>query len=200
MSAMTALTVGLTLAMQASRKLTELGAGMYVPDMVSVSMMRELGPLMTSIIIIGRSGSAVTAELGTMRVSEEIEALRVMAIKPVKFLVVPRFIAMMIMGPLLTVFSNYFGLVGGWIVWKLIQGKGTAIYITRSLESATAGDLYSGLFKSAVFAWLVVTISCHVGLNVKGGAEGVGRATTRSVVLALVAVFISNATLTYLFF
>lgn len=200
MASLTAFSIGLTLAMQASHELGKMGANIYVPNLVSVSLLRELGPLLIAVIVIGRSGSAVTAELGTMRVSEEIEALDVMAINAVRFLVVPRFLAMLVMLPVLTVFGNYVGMLGGWSICHYALDMTTASYIVRALEAAELGDLYSGLCKSFVFAWLIITIACHAGLRVEGGAEGVGRATTQSVVYSLVAILMANAVLTSLFF
>ena len=200
MASLTSFSISLTLAMQASHELTKLGANIYVPNLVSLSLLRELGPLLIGVIVIGRSGSAVTAELGTMRVSEEIEALDVMAINPVRFLVVPRFLAMMIMLPVLTVFGNYVGMLGGWAICHFALDMGTAAYIMRSIEAAQLGDLYSGLCKSVVFAWLIITIASHAGLSVEGGAEGVGLATTRSVVHSLLAILMANAVLTAIFF
>lgn len=201
MSCLTAFSVGLTLAMLSAEEMTtRFGTALYVGDLVSVALMRELGPLLTAIIVIGRSGSAVTAELGTMKVSEEIEALTIMAINPVRFLIVPRFIAMMIMLPVLTVFSVYVGIFGGWIITYFAIGQATDIYILHSVEPASLIDLYSGLTKTVVFAWLVITIACHFGISVRGGAEGVGRATTNSVVFSLISMIIANALLTALFF
>lgn len=200
MASLTAFSIGLTLAMQASHELGKLGANIYVPNLVSISLLRELGPLLIGVIVIGRSGSAVTAELGTMRVSEEIEALGVMAINPVRFLVVPRFLAMLVMLPVLTVFGNYLGMMGGWSICHFALDMSTAGYIMRSVEAAQVADLYSGLCKSFVFAWLIITIACHAGLKVEGGAEGVGLATTQSVVYSLLAILVANAILTALFF
>ena len=200
MASLTAFSVGLTLAMQAAREMGRLGADAYVPDLVTVSLLRELGPLLIAVIVVGRSGSAVTAELGTMVVSEEIEALEVMAINPVRFLVIPRFLAMVIMLPVLTVFGNYVGMFGGWWICHYTLDMETANYIFRGFARAEFVDLYSGLIKSAVFAYLIITIACHFGMTVKGGAEGVGRNTTFSVVYSLLAILISNALLTGVFF
>jgi phospholipid/cholesterol/gamma-HCH transport system permease protein len=200
MAALTSFSIGLTLAMQAAGELRKMGVLSFVPDLVSVSLLRELGPLLISVIVIGRSGSAVTAELGTMKVSEEIEALEVMAINPVRFLVVPRVIAMLIMLPVLVIFGNCVGMVGGWSICHYALDFPTANYIIRSMTHAHAWDLYSGLIKSLVFAWLIITIACHMGLEVEGGAEGVGHATTQSVVWSLLIMLIANAMLTALFF
>lgn len=200
MAALTSFSIGLTLAMQSARELQKMGAASFVPDLVSVSLLRELGPLLIAVIVIGRSGSAVTAELGTMKVSEEIEALEVMAINPVRFLLVPRFLAMMVMLPVLTIFGNYVGMVGGWTICHYALDFSTAYYIMRSLAAASPWDLYSGLIKSVVFAWLIISISCHMGMRVEGGAEGVGQATTTSVVWSLLIMLIANALLTAIFF
>jgi phospholipid/cholesterol/gamma-HCH transport system permease protein len=200
MAALTTFSIGLTLAMQAAGQLSKMGASQFVPDLVILSLLRELGPLLIGVIVIGRSGSAVTAELGTMKVSEEIEALHVMAINPIRFLIVPRFLAMMIMLPALTIFGNYVGMVGGWSICHFALDYNTAAYIAHSLERAKPWDLYSGLIKSVVFAWLIITIACHMGLRVEGGAEGVGQATTGSVVWSLLIMLIANACLTAIFF
>jgi phospholipid/cholesterol/gamma-HCH transport system permease protein len=165
-----------------------------------LTLLREMGPVLIAVIVIGRSGSAVAAEIGTMKVSEEIEALEVMAINPVQFLVVPRFLAMMVMLPALTIFGNYIGILGGWAVCRSALDFNTAGYILRALESAEPWDLYSGMIKSVVFAWLIITISCNAGLNVEGGAEGVGQSTTTAVVQSLLAMLVMNAVLTGVFF
>ena len=128
MTALTSLSIGITLAMQAAHELTRMGATSFIPDLVALTILRELGPLLCGVVVIGRSGSAITAELGTMKVSEEIEALEVMSINPVRYLVVPRFLAMMIMLPVLTVFGNYIGMAGGWAVCHFSLDMETANY------------------------------------------------------------------------
>lgn len=200
MAALTSFSIGVTLAMQSANELRKLGATMFVPDLISVSMLRELGPVIIAVIVIGRSGSAVTAELGTMKVSEEIEALHVMAINPIRFLIVPRVLAMLIMLPALTIFGNYIGIAGGWMICRYALDFSTAGFILRALERASTWDLYSGIIKSFVFAWLVGTIACNTGLRVEGGAEGVGQATTNSVVISLLTMLVANACLTAVFF
>ncbi|MEO0452908.1 MAG: ABC transporter permease [Verrucomicrobiota bacterium] len=199
-ASLTAFSIGLTLAMQSAAELSKLGADAYVPDLVAVTLMRELGPILVAVIVTGRSGSAVTAELGTMAVSEEIEALEAMAINPIRYLIIPRFIAMLIMLPVLTVFGHYIGNVGGWFVCTTTLDMSAANYIIRAFDRATFQDLYVGILKSIVFAWLVITIACHFGMTVRGGAEGVGLNTTRSVVVSLLAMLIANVILTGIFF
>ena len=200
MTSLTAFSIGLTMAMQGAYQLSKFGATTYVPDLVSLTLMRELGPLLVGVVVIGRSGSAITAELGTMKVSEEIEALQVMAINPIRFLVVPRFLAMLVMLPVLTVFGNYVGFVGGWSICRFALDMNTGAFILRLVGSAHPIDLYAGVVKSFVFAWLIATISSKAGLEVTGGAEGVGRSTTNSVVASILAMLMANAGLTAIFF
>ncbi|GAB4171902.1 MAG: hypothetical protein Fur0032_11290 [Terrimicrobiaceae bacterium] len=200
MVALTSFTIGLTLAMLGAQELSRMGATSYVPDLVGIAMLRELGPIIVAVVVIGRSGSAVTAEIGTMKVSEEIEALEVMSINPIRFLVVPRFLALMIMMPVLTVFGNYLGFVGGWVICHFSLNMSTFAYILRIVDSSSSMDLISGMVKSFSFAWIIATISCLKGLSVTGGAEGVGRNTTASVVQSILWMLIANALLTAGFF
>lgn len=200
MTALTSLSIGLTLAMQGAQELSRMGAAAYVPNLVAMTILRELGPLLVGVVVIGRSGSSVTAELGTMKVGEEIEALEVMSIHPIRFLVIPRFLAMLVMLPVLTVFGNYIGMAGGWIICHFALDMSTSAYILRLLEAGTEMDLISGIIKSFVFAWLIIVIACQAGLGVTGGAEGVGRATTSSVVTSILAMLVANAILSALFF
>lgn len=200
MTALTSFSIGFTLAMQGAYQLSKFGATAYVPDLVSLSILRELGPLLTGVVVIGRSGSAITAELGTMKVSEELEALEVMAISPIRFLVAPRFVAMVIMLPVLTILGNNIGFFGGWTISHFALDMSTTTYIERLIASAAPIDLIAGVVKSVVFAWLIATIASQSGLGVTGGAEGVGQATTSSVVISIVTMLVANAGLTALFF
>jgi phospholipid/cholesterol/gamma-HCH transport system permease protein len=200
MISLTAFSIGLTLAMQGAYQLSKFGATSYVPDLVALTLLRELGPLLVGVVVIGRSGSAITAELGAMKVAEEIEALQVMAINPIRFLVVPRFLAMLVMLPMLTIFGNYIGFVGGWSICYFALEMNTTAYILRLVGTAHPIDLYAGVVKSFVFAWLIATISSQAGLEVTGGAEGVGQATTNSVVVSIIAMLVANAALTSIFF
>ena len=140
MAALTTLTIGIVLAMQSAAQLEKLGAEALVPGLISTSLIKELAPLITAIIVIGRSGSAVTAELGTMKVSEEIEALEVMAIHPMSYLIVPRFLAMLVMMPLLTVFGIYVGLFGGWLICNGHLGMSTPYYVTNAIDFVVPRD------------------------------------------------------------
>jgi phospholipid/cholesterol/gamma-HCH transport system permease protein len=200
MVCLTAFTVGFALAMLIAQEVTRLGAFVLIPHLVFVSILEQLGPLLIGVIVIGRSGSAVTAELGTMKVSEEIEALEVMAIPPVRHLVVPRFLAMLVMLPLMTVVGDYVAVAGGWTICHLAMDWDLGTYIMRSLEGTSVWAFYGGLIKSFCFAWLSITIACSTGLNVEGGAEGVGQATTTSVVWSILSMLVANALLTALFY
>lgn len=200
MVCLTAFTIGFALAMLIAQEVAKVGAYIIIPHVVCVAILQQLGPLLIGVIVIGRSGSAVTAELGTMKVSEEIEALRVMAINPVQFLVVPRVLAMLIMLPLMTVVGDYIGIIGGWAVCHFGMGWDTDTFILRSFEGTDVSELYGGLAKSLVFAWLIITIACNAGLNVEGGAEGVGMATTSSVVWSMLTQLVANAILSAIFF
>jgi phospholipid/cholesterol/gamma-HCH transport system permease protein len=200
MAALTAFSIGLTLAMQAAHQLQKLGAESLVSNLVTLSLFRELGPVLIAVIVIGRSCSAMTAELGTMKVSEEIEALEIMAINPVRFLVIPRILALMVMLPALTVFGDYLGLAGGWAICHFALDQSTASYVYNAIHAAEPFDFFSGIIKSVVFAWLAGTIACNAGLEVDGGAEGVGQSTTSSVVTCLLVMLASNAVITAIFF
>ncbi len=200
MTALTSFSIGLTLAMQGAAELARMGAASFVPDLVAMSLLRELGPLIVGVVVIGRSGSAITAELGTMKVSEEIEALEVMAVDPVRYLVLPRFWALVVMLPVLTVFGIYVGLAGGWTICRFPLDMHTIGYVNRILLAAQPVDLYAGISKSFVFGWLIASIACRKGLDVRGGAEGVGLSTTSCVVASIIVMLIANALLTAAFF
>jgi phospholipid/cholesterol/gamma-HCH transport system permease protein len=163
-------------------------------------MFREIGPLITGIIVIGRSGSALTASIGTMKVSEEIDALEVMGIDPVRHLVVPGFLAMTIMVPCLTFLAECMGLFGGWAVAYGSLHLDSFGFITRMITALTLRDVFSGLLKSVLFGALIGSIACFYGLRVEGGAAGVGRATTRSVVHSMTAILAADCVLTAIFY
>ena len=191
---------GIVIAMQSAYQLKQLGAIIYVAPMVSVSMARELGPVFTALVVAGRVGSAITAELGTMKVSEQIEALETTALDPVRFLVVPRFLALLIMLPCLTIISDITGVLGGLIVGVFSLKINMYRYLTFSFDLMTWKDIWTGLIKSGIFGISIAMISCHVGLNTRGGAEGVGKSTTISVVLSFILIILFDCFLTGLFY
>jgi phospholipid/cholesterol/gamma-HCH transport system permease protein len=192
--------IGLILALQAAYELSKLGAMTLVAKTVALSMSRELGPLITAIVVIGRSGSAFAAEIGTMKVTEEIDALEVMAISPVHFLVAPKFLAMIIMLPCLTIWANAMGILGG-ALFGVAQADFTlGRYIQTSVESLYLRDIVSGLIKSVLFGITITAVGCLEGLSTGGGAEEVGRSTTRAVVISIFLVVAVDLVSTGIFF
>jgi phospholipid/cholesterol/gamma-HCH transport system permease protein len=192
--------LGIVLAMEGAGQFEKLGATDLVASLVTFSILREIGPLITAVIVIGRSGSAVTAELGTMKVEEEIEALNVMGIDPVKYLIVPRLLAMIIMMPVLTVLGEGVGLFAGWLISVTSLHLNPYFYVHNAIEAVEQKDLWSGLLKALMFGGVVGTICCFYGLGVEGGAEGVGKATTQSVVTSLTSMLAMDAILTALIY
>lgn len=195
-----ALFTGIVIAMQSAYQLSKLGATIYVAAMVSVSMARELGPVLTSLVVTGRVGAAITAELGSMKVSEQIEALETMALNPVRFLVVPRFLALIIMLPCLTIFSDIIGVAGGFLVGVFNLGLNPYRYIDFSFDYMVWMDVWTGIIKSFIFAIIISIIGCYMGLNTRGGAEGVGKATTISVVTSFILIILFDCVLTGIFY
>ncbi|MEW6261585.1 MAG: ABC transporter permease [Thermodesulfobacteriota bacterium] len=176
------------------------GAESMVGPTVALAMTRELGPVLTSLMVTGRAGSAMAAELGTMRVTEQIDALTVMAANPVKYLVVPRILAGLLMLPLLTTIANFLGVVGGYMVGVKLLGINEGLFIGKTVEFVRLSDITNGLIKSAIFGVIMSLIGCYKGFYTKGGAEGVGRATTEAVVLSSVLILISDYILTAIMF
>jgi len=191
---------GIVIAMQSAYQLGKLGATIYVAAMVSVSMARELGPVLTALVVAGRVGAAITAELGSMKVSEQIEALQTMALNPIRYLVVPRFLALIVMLPCLTILSDLIGIGGGYLVGVFNLGLNPDRYIDFSFQFMVWKDVYTGLIKSFVFAMIISLIGCYMGLNTRGGAEGVGRATTLSVVTSFILIILFDCILTGIFY
>ena len=178
------LLLGLIIAFMSSLQLKQFGANIYVASLLAIAMVKELGPIMTAILVAGRSGSAFAAEIGTMMVNEEVDALVTMGFDPVRFLAVPKVLATMIVVPLLTVYADLFGLLGGLIVGVLGLDLTVYTYITETQRSLDLFDIISSLIKAAVFAVLIAGIGCQRGFQVRGGAEAVGSATTSAVVAA----------------
>ncbi len=192
--------VGFVMAFQGAVQLKQFGANIFVADLVGLSIARELGPLMTAIIICGRSGAAFAAELGTMTVSEEIDALRTMGFGPMRFLVLPRALALMAVAPLLTLIADLVGMVGGLFVGIASLDLTFIGYFNETQKALTMWDIFSGLVKSVVFALVIALIACQQGLATAGGAEGVGRRTTSAVVATLFALILVDAAFTLFFY
>jgi phospholipid/cholesterol/gamma-HCH transport system permease protein len=191
--------LGLILAFQSAIPMRRFGAEIFVANLIGVSMLREMGPLITAIILAGRSGSAFAAELGTMKIREEIDALTTMGLEPVRFLVVPRILAAVTMTPLLAMFANLFGLIGGAVVMRSL-GFPLVTYVNQILSAVTVGDLLGGLFKSLVYGIVVAGIGCLRGLQTTTGASAVGQAATRAVVSGIVLIAIVDGGFAVVFY
>jgi phospholipid/cholesterol/gamma-HCH transport system permease protein len=191
--------VGLIMAFQAAIPMRQYGAEIFVANLVALSMIRELGPLITAILLAGRSGSAFAAELGTMRVNEEIDALTTMGLDPIQFLVVSRVIAALAITPLLTVFSNLVGVMGGSVV-LLSFGYPLVTYINQVLASVDSVDLVGGLFKSLVFGIMIAGVGCLRGLQTKTGASAVGESTTRAVVSGIILIVVTDGIFSVIYY
>jgi len=192
--------IGLILALQAAYELRRFGAVGYVSTAVAISMSRELGPLITAIVVIGRSGSAFAAEIGTMKVTEEIDALETMAISPVRFLVTPKFLAMVVMVPCLTIWANAMGILGGSLFGVLGADFTFERYVLSSLDSLFLRDIMTGLVKAVMFGITITAVGCQEGFATGAGAEQVGRSTTRAVVVSIFMVVLVDLVFTALFY
>ena len=189
---------GMVLALQSGLTLDQFGARPVVGRLVSASMVKELGPVLTALMVTGRVGSGIAAELGSMMVTEQISALRALGTDPVRKLVVPRVVAGVVMVPILTIIADAVGMLGGAFISKLQLQVAYSVYWNNVVAGLYLDDLWMGTIKPVVLGFLIVTIACHVGLRTKGGTQGVGRATTNAVVTASVAVLASDFLLTKL--
>jgi phospholipid/cholesterol/gamma-HCH transport system permease protein len=190
--------MGVILAYQSAVPMRQYGAQLYVANLIGLSMLRELAPLMTAIVLAGRTGAAFAAEIGTMKVDEEIDALTTMALDPVRFLVVPRVMATLSVTPLLTIYAGVVGLVGGGLVMMTFDIP-LVTYFKQIVSVVSIGDFLGGLFKSAVFAFLVAAVGCLRGLETQGGPQAVGQAATRAVVSGIVLIVVSDGIFAVIF-
>lgn len=187
--------LGLIMAFMSSVQLQQFGANIYVASLVSLTMVRELGPIMTAIIVAGRSGSAFAAEIGTMKISDEVDALFTMGFDTTRFLVVPKIIASVIVVPFLTLFSDIFAILGGLVVGVSMLDLTFNGYIAQTIRTLTLFDVFWGFFKSGIFAFLIAWIGCLRGFQVRGGAASVGQATTSAVVSSIFLIIVSDSIL-----
>ena len=199
-SSLTSFFIGVVLALQSAYQMQRVNAEMYIPSLVSISMTREIGPVITALVVAGRVGASIAAELGSMKVTEQIDALEALATNPVKYLVAPRFIALFLMLPLLTVFADVVGMFGGYLVSVHKLGLTHSMYLRMTFEPLVLKDIFTGLFKTFLFAMIICIISCFEGMRVEGGAEGVGSATTRAVVISFVLIITADALATFIFY
>lgn len=192
--------IGIILALQAAVQLGRVGALIYVATLVSVSITRELGPLITAIILAGRSGSAFAAEIGSMKVGEEVDALKTMGLNPIKYLVVPKTLGLVIALPCLTLMADLVAIAGGFFVGVGVLGLSFDSYLQQTVSFLTLGDVLSGLVKAVAFALIIAIVGCYQGLSVSGGAVGVGRRTTASVVTSIFLIILADCFFTVLGF
>jgi len=192
--------VGMILALQAAYQLRRVGALIYVADLVGVSLTRELAPILTAIIVAGRSGSAFAAEIGSMKAAEEVDALVTMGINPVRFLVVPKFIALTVMLPSLTLLADLIGILGGFLIAVSELGIHPYNYFQQTMNALVIKDIITGLIKALAFSVIITIVGAYQGFKVKGGAEEVGRRTTASVVASIFLVIVFDLFFTAVFY
>ncbi|MFC1709195.1 MlaE family ABC transporter permease, partial [Candidatus Omnitrophota bacterium] len=191
---------GMIFALQTAYLMKKLSSEMYIASIVALSLTRELGPVLTALIVAGRCGAAITAEIGTMTVTEQVEALKTLATNPVKYLVVPRFLAMVFMLPILTLYADLVGIFGGYLICVNRLSISPSMYISTTFETLVNKDIMTGLIKTVFFGIIIALVSCYEGLNVKGGAEGVGKSTTTSVVISFILIIVADCFFTALFY
>ncbi len=199
-ASLTSFFIGVVIAFQSAYQMQRVNAEMYIPSLVAISITREIGPVLTALVVAGRIGASIAAELGSMKVTEQIDALETLATQPIKYLVAPRFIALFTMLPLLTVYADFIGILGGYMVSVHKLGLSHNLYIKMTFLPLELKDIFTGLFKTLVFASIICIVSCYEGMRVEGGAEGVGAATTRAVVQSFILIIMADALFTIIFY
>lgn len=195
-----ALFIGVIMALQTAYQMQRLGSEMYIASIVALSLVRELGPVITALVVAGRVGAAITAEIGSMQVTEQVDALETLAASPTKYLVVPRLLAMALMLPVLTLYADIIGILGGWLICVYKLGISSSMYLNITFDALLFKDLFTGLAKTIFFGMIIALVSCYEGFNVEGGAEGVGRATMRAVVTTFILIIAADCFFTALFY
>ncbi len=197
---LTLLFTGMVMTLQMAGEMIKFGAESTVGGIIAIATGRELGPVLVGVVAAGRVGSAMTAEISTMKVTEQIDALKVMAVNPLGYLVGPRMLACMIMVPLLTVYGNIISVVGGWLVSLHYFHISSYVYWHSVMQYSDGPDLYGGLIKAVVFGVVIAIVGCYYGMRAPDGAEGVGLATTRSVVTSIIIIFLLNVILSWMLY
>ena len=197
---LTSLCTGMVFSLESANQAVQYGVGNLVGGAVAFTMLRELGPMLSAVDVAGRSGAAISAELGSMVVTEQIEALQSLGLSPVRMLVVPRLIALLVMLPLLTVIADIVGIVGGMYIAGIFAHVSNESFINSARASVPFIDVCKGLLKSIIFAIIIVVIGSYSGLRTRGGAAGVGKSTTGAVVTAIILIFVFNFALSYILF
>lgn len=192
--------IGLILALQSAAQLRQFGANIFVADLIGIAMLREMGPIMTAIVVAGRSGSSIASEIATMVVTEEIDALKTMSLNPIRYVIVPKFHGITLTMPLLTILSDLIGILGGFVIGITYLQLSATAFFNELVTVLIMKDVLTGLFKSIVFAWIIIIVACYFGLRVTGGSEGVGKATTASVVASIFFVIVADSILGLIFY
>ena len=192
--------IGVIFALQSAYFMQRMGSEIYIASLVALALVRELGPVITALVVAGRVGASITAELGSMQVTEQIDALETLATNPIKYLVVPRFLALTFMLPLLTLYADIIGILGGYLICVHKLGISSSMYMHVTFDSLFYKDLFTGLLKSVFFGMIIAFVSCFQGFSVEGGAEGVGQATTRSVVTTFILIIVADCFFTAIFY
>lgn len=192
--------IGMILALQTAVLMQRLGSEMYIASIVALSLVRELGPVITALVVAGRVGAAITAEIGSMQVTEQVDALQTLATNPIKYLVVPRFLALSLMLPILTLYADILGILGGWLICVYRLRISSSLYLNITFDALLFKDLFTGLAKTVFFGMIIAFVSCYEGFNVEGGAEGVGKATRRAVVSTFILIIAADCFFTALFY
>jgi phospholipid/cholesterol/gamma-HCH transport system permease protein len=197
---LTSLCTGMVFSLESANQAVQYGVGNLVGGAVAFTMARELGPMLSAVVVAGRSGAAISAELGSMVVTEQIEALQSLGLSPVRMLVVPRLLALMVMLPMLTVIADIVGIVGGMYIAGVFAHVSNESFLNSARASLPMGDVLKGLLKSVVFAIIIAIVGSYSGLQTRGGAAGVGKSTTGAVVTAIILIFVFNFALSYILF
>ncbi|MFH0913113.1 MAG: ABC transporter permease [Candidatus Omnitrophota bacterium] len=192
--------LGVIMALQTAYQMQRLGAEMYIASIVALSMVRELGPVITALVVAGRVGASITAEIGSMQVTEQVDALQTLATNPIKYLVVPRLLALVIMMPILTLYANIIGIFGGYLICVNKLGVSSGMYRYITFSALLYKDLFTGLSKSVFFGMIIAFVSCYEAFRVEGGAEGVGKATARAVVTMFILIITCDCFFTAVFY
>ena len=199
-SALVGFFVGMIIALQMAYQMVQLSAELYIPNVIAVALTRELTPVLTALIVAGRVGAGIAAEIGSMVVTEQVDALKAFAVNPVRYLVVPRFLGLMLMLPVLTMFSDVLGIWGGYVICVFKLHISHEMFWKMTFRALTMKDILTGLTKTIFFGMIIAIVGCHQGLNVKGGADGVGKATTTAVVRSFILIIIMDCCITFIFY
>ncbi len=199
-SSMVAFFVGMIIALQMAYQMVQLSAELYIPNIIAVALTRELVPVLTALIVAGRIGAGIAAEIGSMTVTEQVDALKAFAVNPVKYLVVPRFLALILMLPVLTILADIIGIWGGYLICVYKLHINHDMFWKLVFSALSMKDIMTGLIKTIFFGAIIAIVGCHQGLQVRGGAEGVGKATTTAVVRSFILIIMTDCMTTFVFY